>query len=273
MFLFTKDCYLGVAEIDKEHKHLFDILNDALAALEFDYREDKYTKIEELLKELEQYADEHFVHEEAYMEKIHDPELPLQRVQHSAFKEKIFEFLMRNIDEEENQHQALEDLVNFLAKWLYHHIISSDTMIGKLPPLEEWMLKEHPYEFTEEYLTGIEIIDQEHQVLFEIIERADVLVKAWKAGDAYDDIMLILEELRNYTANHFADEEEYMRNIGYEGYTSQKRAHDAFIARLSEIDTERIEEDPQEYLQSLLEFLTGWLINHILKSDKMIPLK
>ena len=35
------------------------------------------------------------------------------------------------------------DLVTFLAKWLYSHILGSDIMIGKLPPLEEWMIKEN----------------------------------------------------------------------------------------------------------------------------------
>ena len=28
---------------------------------------------------------------------------------------------------------------------------------------------------------------------------------------------------------------------------------------------------PQEYMQSLVEFLLGWLINHILYTDKKIP--
>lgn len=271
MFLFTEDCYIGVEEVDKEHQHLFDLINDAVSALEFDYGDDKYSKIVELLEELERYADEHFAHEEAYMEKICDPELPLQRSQHRVFRERIFEFLMRNIDEEENQHKALEDIVNFLAKWLYRHIIGSDTMIGKLPPLEEWMIKENPCEFTEEYMTGIEIIDKEHQILFEIIDRANHMVKSWKAGDDYDMIMQILKELQEYTATHFADEEEYMKNIGYEGYESQRRAHDAFITRLDEINTDKIDENPKIYLESLIEFLTGWLIHHILNADKKIP--
>lgn len=61
-----------------------------------------------------------------------------------------------------------------------------------------------------------------------------------------------------------------MESIGYAGLAAQKRAHDAFIARLEEIDTEQIETCQQETLEELIEFLTEWLTNHILHSDKKI---
>ncbi len=62
-----------------------------------------------------------------------------------------------------------------------------------------------------------------------------------------------------------------MESIGYEGLAAQKRAHEAFIDRLDSIDPDEIDRRPQEYLQELLEFLLGWLINHILYTDKKIP--
>ena len=45
------------------------------------------------------------------------------------------------------------------------------------------------------------------------------------------------------------------------GKQAQKRAHEAFIDKLENIDLEEIENNPEEYLQKLLEFLLGWLIN------------
>ena len=75
----------------------------------------------------------------------------------------------------------------------------------------------------------------------------------------------------NYTIEHFLDEEEYMESIGYEGLEAQKRAHEAFVDKLENIDYDEIENNSQEYLQKLLEFLLGWLINHILYTDKKIP--
>lgn len=271
MFQFTEDCRIGVQQIDEEHEHLFDLINQGIGILQNDYISDHYTAIKELLEELEDYANEHFEHEEAYMEKLRDPELILQRSQHAFFQEKIRECFMKNIHDEENQRQVLGDLLHFLARWLYHHIIGSDMMIGKLPPLEEWMIRENPCEFTQEYMTGIDMIDREHKILFEIVERANTLVKSWNVGDKFDDIMEILGELKEYTISHFSDEEEYMKSIGYEGLAAQQRAHAAFIDKLENVDEGQIDEKPQEYLESLIEFLLGWLINHILYTDKKIP--
>ncbi len=273
MIQFTDDCLMGVEQLDEEHRHLFDLLGRGMYMLHNEYSGDQYSAIKALLEELEEYAERHFVHEEQYMEQLRDPELILQRSQHMFFKERILEFLVKNIDDEDRQRDMLEDLINFLARWLYHHIIGSDILIGKLPPLEEWMIRENPCEFTEEYLTGIDVVDREHKILFEIADRANRLVRRGVTHENYDDILRILEELTEYTKSHFADEEEYMRAIGYEGYAAQRRAHEAFIERLEEIDRKEIEDAPQQYMESLIEFLLGWLINHILQSDKKIPVK
>ncbi len=63
-----------------------------------------------------------------------------------------------------------------------------------------------------------------------------------------------------------------MEGIQYKELSAQKRAHEAFIDKLENIDLDQIDTNPQEYLQELLEFLLGWLINHILYTDKKIPL-
>ena len=47
-----------------------------------------------LIANLKDYAATHFAHEEAYMESISDPELPLQRKEHAAFTEKINVFVL-----------------------------------------------------------------------------------------------------------------------------------------------------------------------------------
>ncbi len=178
-----------------------------------------------------------------------------------------------NIDHEEEQQRVLTELVRFLAKWLYRHILSSDILIGKLPPLEEWMVRENPCEFTDDYLTGIALVDAEHKELFRIVDKANQLVKSFDELSGYDSIIEILNELKEYTKEHFSDEEEYMESIQYEGLSAQKRAHEAFIDKLENIDLAQIDANPQEYLQELLEFLLGWLINHILYTDKKIPVK
>lgn len=270
MFEFTDDCIIGIDQIDDEHRYLFEVLNRAYLLVTTDFQNDRYQDLKTIIEELDNYAEQHFEHEEAYMMKICDPELILQRAQHSFFRDKIREFEFINIDFEEEQQRVLSELVSFLAKWLYRHILSSDILIGKLPSLEEWMVKENPCEFTDDYLVGIDLIDKEHKELFRIVDKANHLIKSYDASSSYDKIIEILNELKEYTKEHFGDEEEYMESIHYKGIVAQKRAHEAFIDKLENIDLNEIENNPHEYLQNLLEFLLGWLINHILHADKKI---
>ena len=270
MFEFTDDCIIGIDQIDDEHRYLFDVLNRAYFLVTTDFQIDRYQDLKTIIEELDNYAEQHFAHEEAYMMKICDPELILQRAQQSFFREKIREFDFINIDFEEEQQRVLSELVSFLAKWLYRHILSSDILIGKLPSLEEWMVKENPCEFTDNYLVGIDLIDKEHKELFRIVDKANHLIKSYNASSSYDKIIEILNELKEYTKEHFGDEEEFMESIHYKGIEAQKRAHEAFIDKLENIDLNEIENNPNEYLQNLLEFLLGWLINHILHTDKKI---
>lgn len=270
-FEFTQDCITGIETIDDEHRNLFALLSKAYNMACTDYHSDYYQELKNILEELDDYAETHFAHEEEYMVQIRDPELIRQRSQHTFFRDKVREYEFVNIDNEEEQQRVLTELVRFLAKWLYRHILSSDILIGKLPPLEEWMVRENPCEFTDEYLTGIELVDAEHKELFRIVDKANQLVKNFDSLSGYDSIMQILNELKEYTKEHFADEEEYMEGIQYEGLSAQKRAHEAFVDKLENISLDQIDANPQENLQELLEFLLGWLINHILYTDKKIP--
>lgn len=275
MFEFTDDCILGIENIDNEHRHLFELINEVLDTLHRSTLFDQYKEIKEIMAQLEEYAEQHFAHEEAYMVEICDPELILQRSQHMVFREKISAWSVTNVDREEEQTRMLEELMEFMAKWLYRHILSSDIMIGKLPPMEKWMVRENPCEFSDEYFTGIPLIDAEHRELFAIVDKANRLARSTKLDEdeKQDEILEVLSMLKEYTQEHFQDEEEYMESIGYSGLDAQKRAHEAFIDKIENISAKELAENPQEYLQSLVEFLLGWLINHILYSDKKIPRK
>lgn len=270
MYEFTKDCLTGIDKIDQEHENLFVLINQTLKLLHNDMLQDKYHQVKEILEELKQYADLHFANEEAYMAAINDPELEFQKAQHQAFREKIDSMDLTYINEIEEQQEVLEELMRYLTRWLYHHILSSDIMIGKMPAKEEWKEQENPCAFTDKYLTGIPLIDGEHETLFEIIGKANDLVKAELLHDKYDEIVGILNQLEAYTKEHFRDEEEYMESIDYPGLDAQKMAHHAFVSKLEEIDLEQVDQNQQEYLEELMEFLFGWLSNHILKSDKLI---
>lgn len=265
MYQFTKDCLIGIPEIDKEHEHLFELLNNTNAALHVP-NADVAGITSRLLNELYEYAITHFAHEEAYMLDIDDPELSRQASEHEAFRKKVSSALAAGIPTLD----TAKDLLSFLAKWLYRHILGSDILIGKFKKNET---AEDAYIFSDEYLTGIKLIDDEHRQLFALVNEVHALVNDVLIFDKYDEIMRILTELKNYTEMHFQDEENYMEKINYPDLEAQRRAHNTFIERLVDINFEELDEldhHQQEYLQSVLDFLAKWLINHILKMDKLI---
>ncbi len=270
MFYFTDDCRIGIEQLDEEHRYLFELLGKMDELLHADYMPDRYDYVKNVLRELEEYADTHFAHEEGYMREICDPELPYQRAQHTFFRDRIDMFFMKNIDSDEQQQEILEELTEFLAKWLYRHIIGSDIMIGKLPPLEEWMLKENPCEFSDEFLVGQAMIDSEHKMLFSICERALHLAKQRVDETDIPAIREVIKELKEYTIIHFQDEEAYMESIHYEGLPAQKRAHEAFIMKVELSEQVDFTKKTQEEFEKILEFLLSWLVNHILYMDKKI---
>lgn len=194
----------------------------------------------------------------------------MQQKEHAAFTEKINQFSLDDSSPEAAK-ASLNELLTYLVRWLYRHILSSDMMIGKMASPSTEM--EDPFAFTDKYKTGIELVDDEHAHLFEIIRDTNDLIHAELLHDKYDEIMRLLAELKNYTEFHFHDEEMLMERIHYPELEAQKRAHSAFVGRLVEIDLSELDDmdnNQQEYLLDLIQFLLGWLSNHILGADKKI---
>lgn len=90
MYEFTEDCMIHIEQIDDEHRRLFQMINEAVSLV--DQTPDVSVIAKSLIAGLKDYAATHFAHEEAYMESIHDPELPMQQKEHAAFTEKINQF-------------------------------------------------------------------------------------------------------------------------------------------------------------------------------------
>ena len=126
------------------------------------------------------------------------------------------------------------------------------------------------YEFTQDFLTGIDSIDKEHAELFRITNEAYDLLHNEIVLDKYDKIVAVLDELREYTKTHFAHEEEYMESINFQYIWSEKHAHINFVKKLDAIDLEKVDENQQEYIMEVLEYLAKWLTLHIKGADARI---
>lgn len=84
--------------------------------------------------------------------------------------------------------------------------------------------------WNDNYITGIEKLDKEHQQLFQMADQ--VLNKLRERGDEANYRIFLVRETLTYITSYFERhakaEEEYMRKIGYTGYTLHKMLHDEF---------------------------------------------
>ena len=266
MFTFTKDCMTGITEIDEEHRKLFELIASTDAALKETENPVEHALL--LINELKQYAITHFAHEESYMERIHDPELSHQKKEHAAFIEKVNSYSFDSINDDTARGIILE-LLEYLSRWLMSHILGSDILIGQFKKNKRPAVPV----FEDKFKVGVALIDEEHKQLFAIIGKVHTAIRNNFVHDKFDVILDILVELKEYTRVHFADEENYMREIGYDGLPYQEMLHQKFINKLNELDLDDVDDNQEEYLYDFLEFLQNWLVNHILRVDKMIPSK
>jgi hemerythrin len=129
------------------------------------------------------------------------------------------------------------------------------------------------FEMKEEYKLGIPLIDKQHERLFEIGNRAYQLLKDSYSIDKYDKIVSIINELSEYTVIHFKDEEAYMESINYKKLFTQKMEHAEFIKKVNEVDFNKMDDNQDEYIMGILNFVAKWLVEHIIEKDLLIVAK
>ncbi|WFA08604.1 bacteriohemerythrin [Tissierella sp. Yu-01] len=121
----------------------------------------------------------------------------------------------------------------------------------------------------DKYLLGIDIIDEQHKELFRIAGEAFDLLKNEFYLDKYDHVVKIIEELKDYAVYHFKTEEEYMFKNNYKKYFSHKIIHDEFLEEVKKINLDDMDENQDEYLLSIINFVVDWIVEHILGTDKL----
>lgn len=122
----------------------------------------------------------------------------------------------------------------------------------------------------DEYNIGVDIIDNEHQRLFQIINNLFMLGKQNRNNPkAYQDGIKFLKE---HTMSHFEDEELYMRSIQYGGLEKHRRVHKGFREdTLPALEEELIREAYSPVsVEHFLGVCAGWLIGHTLTEDRAI---
>lgn len=128
-----------------------------------------------------------------------------------------------------------------------------DNAYSQTSPLKEWK---------EEYSVGIVEIDNQHKQLlrsFSILEESAKLNQGW-SNTHYATV-----ELRQLAYMHFSFEEAMMRMFGYPGTEAHQKEHLHFFDSLNKIERAALKKSADV---EMIQFLQGWLVKHLLGSDK-----
>ena len=107
-------------------------------------------------------------------------------------------------------------------------------------------------------------IDEQHKKLITLI---NILMDAMKQGKGKEALEKIISELVAYTTTHFTLEEKYFTKFGYPDADRHKKEHQAFIAKVADFKA-KIESGKLALTLEVMNFLSDWLRNHIMKTDK-----
>ena len=123
-------------------------------------------------------------------------------------------------------------------------------------------------EWDDAFSVGNQQLDEHHKKFFRII---NTLHDAMKKGEREEILQTVLKELQEYIQYHFKAEESLMKLYSYPDYSSHKAEHEDAIQKINKfiVDFERGDD---KLAIDVLNFLSNWLQNHILRTDrKYIP--
>ncbi len=129
------------------------------------------------------------------------------------------------------------------------------------------------YELKEQYLTGVEQIDNQHRKIFKLADDAYQLLKDENILFKDERLFTIISGLRDYTQYHFTEEELYMEQIQYAELEFQKAQHRKFILELDKLSQETVRvslENQDDVIDKVLAYLANWLQEHIEHFDMKI---
>jgi len=114
------------------------------------------------------------------------------------------------------------------------------------------------------YSINVAEVDKQHQGLFGILNR---LHESLTNGEEKSMQEKILDELIDYTVEHFATEENLFQETGFPGYENHKKIHDDLTGQAIQIQNE-FRNDNATISFELLDFLHQWLTEHTLGLDQ-----
>jgi len=119
-------------------------------------------------------------------------------------------------------------------------------------------------EWTPALETGVELIDEQHRMLFKLIND---LHEAASADETDPDVVIdAMYTLSDYVSEHFGDEEALMAEHDYPALAAHHDMHQRLTAQTLRFMTQFVNGE-EVSLAELAEFLGNWLQGHIVEQD------
>lgn len=118
-------------------------------------------------------------------------------------------------------------------------------------------------EWNDTFVLGVEEVDEQHQHLFELVNR---LHGAVTEGAEQSELSNILDSLIDYTVDHFETEEKLFKEHNYPQLEEHKKEHDDLTGQVVDLQT-KFREGSATLSFEVLDFLSNWLTDHTTNSD------
>ncbi|MBK5276925.1 MAG: hemerythrin family protein [Desulfuromonadales bacterium] len=118
-------------------------------------------------------------------------------------------------------------------------------------------------EWKDRYSVKIDVIDEHHMKLFDMLNRSSVI----KLQDNnQDDLSRLLYELINYAHYHFYTEEKLMMKYDYQNIDLHILEHVSFTNKVLSYERDLIDSH-NNISEDVFDFVKNWLFDHIQKID------
>jgi hemerythrin len=119
-------------------------------------------------------------------------------------------------------------------------------------------------------MTGLDVVDEQHHRLVDVINRfGDVVMR--RKGVSAIEMETVFAELAAYARYHFAAEESLMAAMRLDPrhVAQHRQSHASFIDEVTQLH-DGVAPNNRGAAKSLMQFLTHWLAYHILGSDQFM---
>jgi len=118
--------------------------------------------------------------------------------------------------------------------------------------------------WSHECIVGVQAMDDQHGILMDTLNELRLMLLS---GAPRRVVCLQLERLIEFTQAHFQSEELLLQQQGFPAVEEHRTAHQHLLARLYTA-LEQANRDEAVRLNSLLEFLPSWYLEHVEQHDQ-----